>query len=318
MPPTITAFQRSPDRGKGLAGRRRPCCRHGALLTSAMTLHPSDDIDPLRRQFLAGAVATGLLAAAPASSARAQAADETITESPKLAPLFESAAVSGTFVLYEEASARLTAFARDRAVRRYVPASSFKIANSLIALETGVVSDENEVIPYGGRPQPFDAWEKDMSMREAVPASNVPVFQELARRIGLEAYRRWLAELDYGNRQIGTALETFWLDGPLKISAVEQAKFSARLARGRLPLSQRTQGIVRDILLLEQGTGWKLYGKTGWRFSSTPPLGWWTGWVERSGKVSAFALNIDMPTSEDAKKRVDLGKRALQALAVLP
>ena len=54
------------------------------------------------------------------------------------------------------------------------------------------MKDEGEVIPYGGKPQPFKALEKDMSMREAIAASAVPTYQEIARRVGLERYREVL------------------------------------------------------------------------------------------------------------------------------
>lgn len=87
------------------------------------------------------------------------------TERVDLRSVFQSQGVTGTFVLYDAQSDELTAVDAKRAATRYVPASTFKIANSLIALETGVVKDENEVIPYGYKPQPFKAWEKDMSMR---------------------------------------------------------------------------------------------------------------------------------------------------------
>ena len=231
--------------------------------------------------------------------------------------VFKDHGVAGTFVLYDAAGDRLLTVDDGRARRRYVPASTFKIANSLIALEVGVVKDENEVIPYGGKPQPFKAWEKDMPMREAITASNVPIYQELARRIGLERYHTWLERLAYGNRETGGALETFWLDGPLEISAIEQAQFVAALAQQKLPLSLRSQAIVRDILRLETTGGRVLYGKTGWRFSGTPQLGWWTGWVEQDGKPIAFALNIDMGSPDDAKKRVAIGRIMLTKLGIL-
>jgi beta-lactamase class D len=178
------------------------------------------------------------------------------------------------------------------------------------------VRDENEVIPYGGKPQPFKTWEKDMPMREAITASNVPIYQEIARRVGLERYRHWLGRLDYGNRQTGTALETFWLDGPLEITAIGQTRFVARLALNQLPVSDRSQAIVRDILKLENRDGRTLYGKTGWRFSSIPQLGWWAGWVDRGGKITSFAMNIDMPSPQDGAKRIGIGKTLLAALGV--
>ena len=265
-----------------------------------------------RRQALGTALGAG---ASIALGAKANASK--ITERDDLRSVFQSQGVTGTFALYDAQSDELTAVDAKRAATRYVPASTFKIANSLIALETGVVKDENEVIPYGGKPQPFKAWEKDMSMREAITASNAAIYQELARRIGLGRYHHWLNLVHYGNRQTGKSLETFWLDGPLEISAVEQARFVARLALNKLSISDRSQTIVRDILRLEQNDGRTLYGKTGWRFSSTPQLGWWTGWVEHGGKVTTFSLNIDMPTPQDAPKRVAIGRALLTKIGVL-
>jgi beta-lactamase class D len=259
----------------------------------------------VRRSFLALA-----LVAAPVG-ASAFAGD--LQERPDLDAVFRDQGVVGTFVLYDAAADSLTAVNRARAETRFVPASTFKIANSLIALETGVVQDESEIIPYGGKPQPIKAWERDMSMREAIAMSNVPIYQEIARRVGLERYGVWLGRLDYGNREVGTAVERFWLDGPLAISAVEQARFIAHLARQELPLSRRSQAIVRDILQLESGEGFVLYGKTGWQ----SPIGWWVGWIERAGKVSTFALNIDMVTAQEAPKRLSIGKALLARLGAL-
>jgi beta-lactamase class D len=273
-------------------------------------LPPAGRLD--RRRFLS------LLAAIPtAMAAGGRAHAEPVEERADLARIFQEHGVAGTFVLHDPVAERTTTVNGERAARRYVPASTFKVANSVIALETGVVKDESEIIPYGGKPQPFKAWEKDMSMREAIAASNVPIYQEIARRVGLERYRQWLARLSYGNGETGSALETFWLDGPLEISALEQARLIAALAQQRLPASGRAQGIVRDILRLEAADGRTLYGKTGWRFSSTPQLGWWVGWVERGTRHLAFALNIDMPAPTDASKRVGIGRRMLSELGAL-
>lgn len=241
---------------------------------------------------------------------------EGITNRSDLADVFAETGVAGTFVLYEPATDDLIVVHPKRAKQRFVPASTFKIANSVIALETGVVKDENEIIPYGGKPQPFKQWEHDMPMREAIAISAVPIYQELARRVGLDRYRDWLERLNFGNRQTGKALETFWLDGPLQISAIAQAKFVAKLAQGRLDASERSQRIVRDIIRLESKDDATLYGKTGWQFSSTPQLGWWVGWVERGGRISAFALNIDISSRQDGSKRMVIGKSILSKLGV--
>jgi len=234
----------------------------------------------------------------------------TLRERPDLSEVFREQGVTGTFVLYEPAARAMTVVNKDRAATRFTPASTFKIANSLIALETGVVKDETEVIPYGGKPQPIKQWEHDMGMREAMKLSAVPIYQEIARRIGRDRMRDWGERLDYGNTEIGDVIDRFWLDGPLAISAIEQAQFLARLTAGELPVSKRTTAIVKDILVLERRGDAILYGKTG----LLPKIGWLAGWVERDGAIKTFALNIDINASADVAKRLPLVLELLRRL----
>lgn len=239
-------------------------------------------------------------------------------ERPDLGRFFDAAGVNGTFVLLNVQTDEMTIVYPGRALRRYVPASTFKIVNSLIALEIGAVTDVDEVLPYGGTPQPFKAWEKDMGLREAIRASNVPVYQEVARRIGLERMRGMLERLGYGNADPGTVIDRFWLDGPLEINAVEQTRFVAALATNKLPLSNRSQALVREILLLEEIDGAKLCDKTGWAFyADKTDLGWIVGWTERDGRIFSFALNMDMTEIEQAGLRIELAKRFLGELGAL-
>lgn len=171
-------------------------------------------------------------------------------ENPKVGELFNAAGVRGTFVLYDAEAGRFTGHNRRRAQRRYLPASTFKIPNTLIGLAVGAVNDVDQVLPYGEKPQPISEWEQDMSLRQAIKISNVPVYQELARRIGLDRMRRSVAKLGFSNGSIGTAVDTFWLVGPLKISAVEQAEFLCRLARNQLLFSKDSQAKTREITFL--------------------------------------------------------------------
>ena len=241
-------------------------------------------------------------------------------ENPKVGELFTSAGVKGTFVLYDVTAQTYRGHDQARAERRFVPASTFKIPNTLIGLSVGAVASVDEVLPYKGPPQPLiqaQAWAKDMGLREAIALSNVPIYQELARRIGLERMRENVARMDYGNKEIGTTVDNFWLIGPLKISAVEQTQFLAKLTQDALPFPPTFQQSVREIVLLEQGANWKLYGKTGWENAPGQGVGWWVGWVQKDDHVYAFALNMDMQTAADASKRVELGKASLQALGIL-
>lgn len=239
-------------------------------------------------------------------------------ESSKVSELFKGAEVNGTFVLYNIKTDRYIGYNKPRAEKRYVPASTFKIPNSLIGLSVGAVKNVDEVLPYKSDVPPLSkGWEKDMGLREAIVVSNVPIYQELARRIGLERMRENVSKMSYGNEEIGDTVDTFWLKGPLEISAIEQIQFIVRLAQDELPFPKVWQKSVREIVLLDQGENWKLYGKTGWQNAPDQGVGWWIGWVQKGDSIYPFALNMDIQKASDASKRVEIGKASLKALGIL-
>ncbi len=243
---------------------------------------------------------------------------QTYREAPELKPCFEDAGVAGTFVLFDVAADTMLVWDEARAKQRLTPASTFKIANSLIGLDVGAVKDVDEVLPYGGKPQPRKEWERDMGLREAIKISNVPIYQELARRIGLERMREGVRKLGYGNMEIGNTVDRFWLVGPLAISAVEQTEFLRRLVGGTLPIDSKAQRAVREITLIEKTDVYELHAKAGWFVGPTPPqIGWWVGWIEREKHVYPFALNFDIQNNADADKRIPLGRACLKALGKL-
>jgi len=238
-----------------------------------------------------------------------------VKEVPELGKPFQASGVVGAFVLFDREADTMFVWNEVRARERFVPASTFKIANSLIGLDLAVVRSVDEVLPYGGKTQRLKAWEKDMNLRDAMKASSVPIYQELARRIGLERMRESVKKLGYGNAEIGEVVDRFWLDGPLSISAMEQTKFISRLFDAKLPVSGEAVQAVKEITALEKTDTYALHGKTGWHFEGK--LGWWVGWIERDGKVFPFALNIDMPAEEDAAKRIPLARECLRLLGKL-
>ncbi|UYZ85024.1 class D beta-lactamase [Entomomonas sp. E2T0] len=232
--------------------------------------------------------------------------------------LFVDNNVVGTFVLYDVQQDQLIGCNQIRANTRFIPASTFKIINSLIGLATKTVKDIDEKLPYGGKPQPIKTWQQDMGLREAIKVSNVPIYQELARRIGIAKMQANIKLLNYGNTNIGQVVDNFWLVGPLKISAVEQAIFLAELAQQKLPYDKKVQQAVHEITLLDQGENWQLHGKTGWADNHQPDIGWFVGWVEKEGKIYSFALNIDMlEPKKDISKRIAIVKQSLKLLGIL-
>lgn len=245
---------------------------------------------------------------------------QTWQDSPDIEKIFTDAQVTGTFVSYDVSSKKLTGFNQQRASTPFRPASTFKITNSLIALATGTVKNVDEILPYGGGSYAIKTWEHDMSLRQAISISNLPLYQGVARRIGLEKMQTYLELFHYGNMQSGDKVDRFWLDGPLKISAIEQTLFLANLAQGTLPIDSEIQDHVREILLLESGENWKLYGKTGWFDKDEDHgTGWWVGWIEKDQRIYAFALNLDGKFGQESlQQRLELGKASLCTLGLYP
>lgn len=234
-----------------------------------------------------------------------------------LGEVLQSRGFEGCFVVQNLGNQELWGWNSKRAQTQFIPASTFKIANSIIGLTVGAVKDVDEVLPYGGQSQPVKVWEQDMSLRDAIKVSNVPVYRGLARRIGEKDMQAMLKVLEYGNQDIGDQLDLFWLAGPLKISPMEQLGFLTRLIREELPVPKEVQRVVKDILFLDQGPGWKLFAKTGWTTAPTPGIGWWVGWLEKGTEIYVFALNVDIVNAEQAQERVPLGKACLGAVGLL-
>ncbi len=240
------------------------------------------------------------------------------TENLDLAEQFRLANVAGTFVVLDPRTGEMTGYNQERATTQFVPASTFKIANTLIGLTVGAVKDVDEVLEYGGQPQPVKEWERNMSLREAIVLSNVAIYQTLARRIGLNRMAEALEYFDYGNKTIGQAVDRFWLDGPLQISAIEQVSFIAKLVAHRLPVSETVQTQTQEILLKDKGKGWGLWAKSGWQNYPNEGVGWWVGWVNSGGINYPFALNMDMKNAEMGPTREKLSRSCLQSLGLLP
>ncbi|WP_327084616.1 class D beta-lactamase [Nocardiopsis sp. EMB25] len=234
--------------------------------------------------------------------------------------VFDEAGVEGTFVLYDTSERSAIVVDPQEAHRRSVPASTFKLVNSVIALQAGAVADVDEVVPYGGEPQPVPEWERDMSMRDALPASNVPVYQEIARRVGRDRMAAWVDRFDYGNREIGgaDAVDRFWLEGPLEVTPMEQTVFLASLARAELPVEERHQRAVREIAMVDEVGDHALFAKTGWGGTVDPSPGWWVGWVEYGDDVHTFALRVDIEDESQLELRERVGRELLVELGVLP
>ncbi|MEW6270909.1 MAG: penicillin-binding transpeptidase domain-containing protein [Thermodesulfobacteriota bacterium] len=233
---------------------------------------------------------------------------------------------AGTFVLLDAQTGRTLRHDAERARRRFVPASTFKVPNSLIALDTGVAAGPDFAITRDDALAPPAPWwppawsERTQTMRTALSGSVVWYYQELARRIGPARIQAYLDRFDYGNRDLSGGIDRFWLTGGLRISAEEQVAFLRRLYFGELGVSERTTRIVKQLLVLEDTGAYRLSGKTGWAGfgePSTPQVGWLVGWVERGTDVHLFALNLDVRSEQDAAARLAITKAILRDAGVI-
>ncbi|RLZ10245.1 class D beta-lactamase [Acinetobacter sp. 2JN-4] len=249
---------------------------------------------------------------APTQSAVSKKHDQT-----EIASLFQHAQTVGVFVTYDGQT--LQAYGNDlsRANTAFIPASTFKMLNALIGIQHHK-SPPNEVYKWDGKKRAFASWEKDLTLAEAMQVSAVPVYQELARRIGLELMANEVKRVGFGNAEIGTQVDDFWLVGPLEITPVEEVKFAYALAHKQLAFDQSVQEQVKQMVLVDEVKGTKIYAKSGWGMDVTPQVGWWTGWIEQpNGQVIAFSLNmqINNPKQGDARKATVY--QALQQLKLL-
>ena len=237
-----------------------------------------------------------------------------------LAKYFIDEGTAGTFVGYKIDDYLIIASDVNRSAEAKLPASTFKIANSLIALETGVVEDpDKDVFKWDGVKRPIEAWNRDHTMRSAIAASAVPVYQEIARRIGGARMQKYLDLLEYGNRNIGGGIDQFWLTGDLRIDPMQQIDFVDRLRRAVLPISKRSQDLVRDILPVTKLGDATIRAKSGLLGAEIgkPSLGWMVGWVEKGSAQTVFALNMDCIEPRHIADRMTLTQTCLRDIGAV-
>lgn len=235
-----------------------------------------------------------------------------------LAKLFTDAGTEGTFVGYKVEDYLLISSDHARSGEPKLPASTFKIPNSLIALETGVVGDpDKDVFKWDGVKHDNEAWNKDHTLRSAIAVSAFPVYQEVARRIGEERMQKYVNLLDYGNHNIGGGIDRFWVSGDLRIDPVQQIDFLDRLRRRTLPVAKRSQDLVVDILPVTKVDDAVIRAKTGLTDREHGSLGWLVGWAEKSGGDTVFALNLDVREPRHIADRMTISQACLKAIGAI-
>lgn len=208
--------------------------------------------------------------------------------------ILDSAHVEGTIVIYSDSDSIYYSNNFNKASLGQLPASTYKIPNSIIALETGIIASDSTICKWNGQPRGLEIWEQDLSLKDAFRYSCVPCYQEIARKIGTERMNNYLDRLEYPGMVVNDeTLDIFWLQGASRISIMDQLEFLQRLYYSKLPIESKNEKIIKRMMVLDQNESYTFRGKTGWSITEGRNNGWFVGYLEGLDNVYFFALNID-------------------------
>ena len=229
--------------------------------------------------------------------------NETAPQSPETTPqeilrpdfgsLLDSQQLIGAILIYDPQQ-QIT-YTNDPAYCRIgrLPASTFKIANSIVSLETAVMASDSSISRWDGQSRALPIWEEDLTLHQAFQRSCVPCYQDIARQIGPERMRTQLDKIQYPGMVFdSTTINNFWLVGTSRISPFEQIDFLQRLYNAQLPIQERTWKMLKRMMLLDKNKRYTLSGKTGWAVRGDENNGWFVGYLEKANQVYFFATNI--------------------------
>lgn len=214
---------------------------------------------------------------------------------------FDQHHVNGCIEIYDLSHSKFIDYNEDRCAQRFIPASTFDICNSLIALESKTVPDTNYMLMPDSVLLQAPFLNHDESMNMAFHNSTSWYYREISRMIGREKMEQYLRLFHYGNMQTGKNIDSLPLDGSLKISCDEQIEFLKDLYTNQLPISKNTVNLVKGLMIIKKDSDWILSGKSGGGImkdeAGTKTIGWFTGYIEKNGEVYFFATNIESAKS---------------------
>lgn len=233
---------------------------------------------------------------------------------------FKRRNVDGCITIFDKNENIFYKYNPERCETRYTPASTFKLLNTLIGLETGAITGIDMVIPWDGVKRSIEAWNRDQDLRSAIKYSCVPYYQEVARRIGEEKMREYVNASNYGNRDIRYEIDSFWLRGALRISPDEQIQFLRNIYNNNLPFTKGHIDILKEIIILDEQPSYTLLGKTGWGIMDEKRnIGWFVGYLEKNDNVYFYAVNIESkePDEHFASYRKEIVTEAFEMLGIM-
>lgn len=233
---------------------------------------------------------------------------------------FDEYSVKGSTTIYDYNNKRWIFTDSLDAHVETLPASTFKILNSLIALENKIIIDEHEVIKWDGTPnelfgKPYPIWDRDTDLKEAYKNSTIWFYVDLAEKIGRKKYKKIFNKIQYGNNNLTESGTDFWNYGNFGVSPKNQIELLIKLYEDELPFTNEHMETVKKIMISEKQNDTVFHDKTGWARKDGQNIGWWIGYMTTAHNVYFFATRIIDPIAVEnpnfAASRKTITKRIL-------
>lgn len=186
--------------------------------------------------------------------------------------------------------------------RRVTPASTFKIAISLMGYDAGFLKDAHTPqLPFReGYVDWRDNWKEATDPAKWMRNSVVWYSQQVTQSLGKERFAAYASKFKYGNADVSgdaehDGLTMSWIGSSLQISPLEQLTFLGKLVNRQLGVSQHAYDMTAAIT--EFGRlpgGWDVNGKTG----ASSGFGWYVGWASRGQRTLVFARLIQKDATQ--------------------
>lgn len=187
-----------------------------------------------------------------------------------LADIFRNAGIPGTIVIESTSTGQRFVHDDARSKQAFAAGSTFKVLNTLIALEEGAIAGADSPIRWDGTRYDISEWNRDQTLETAFKVSCVWCYQELARRVGAAKYPAYIRRSHYGELREHFDGTEFWLDGSLTISAEQQVAFLKQVTLGQLPFRDSSYTTLKSVMLVETTPHYRVYAKTGWATRTAP------------------------------------------------
>jgi len=223
----------------------------------------------------------------------------------------------GSFVLYDLNGDTWNIYDMEQATLRTAPDSTYKIYDALFGLEEGVIAPNDSFMAWNETDYPFEAWNADQDLYSAMQSSVNWYFQEIDKQIGSSAIQGYIQKIGYGNENISADLSSYWMQGTLKISPVEQVELLTALHNNNFDFAPENVKAVKNAICLFSSEGKNLYGKTGTgRVDGQDVNGWFVGYIEAAGNTYFFATNIQAAENATGNKASEISLSILSDMGI--